>query len=114
MADTTPRSVPSRFHVRLPVSLRTRLIAANILIVGVSIAVLGYYVFYRGQQESAVLGNALTNSVRQKAFDDMTAEGAKQTQTMDGVFTAVRQSITNIGMSASAMLSEQAQLSNSS
>ncbi|HEX8993394.1 MAG TPA: cache domain-containing protein [Anaerolineales bacterium] len=114
MEDTTPRSARSRFHVRLPVSLRTRLIAANILIVGVSIAVLGYYVFYRGQQESAVLGNALANSIRQKAIDDMTAESAKQTQTLDGAFVAVRQSITNVGMSASLLLSHQAQFSSNS
>jgi GAF domain-containing protein len=114
MEDITPSSVPSRFHVRLPVSLRTRLIAANILIVGVSIAVLGSYVFYRGQQGSAVLGNALASSVRQKAFDDMTAQSVTQAQSLEEVFAAVRQNITNVGMSASLMLSRQAQLSSSS
>ena len=73
MADLTKRSPDSRIPIRLPVSLRTRLIVGNILITVVSIAALWYYVFFRGQQASAFLSDELDASVRQKAVDSLTA-----------------------------------------
>lgn len=106
MDDLTPRN-PSRFSFRLPVSLRTRLIAANILIIAVSISVLGYYVYYRGQQDSAFLSSQLDTSIRQKAVETLTTTSTTETQALNQIFSDVRQNLLSVGLSADLMLSRE-------
>jgi GAF domain-containing protein/HAMP domain-containing protein len=98
---------------RLPVSLRTRLIAANVLITAVAIAALGYYVYYRGQQSTAFLTNELDSSVRQKAVDTLTVASTTQTNTLNSIFTSIRKDITGIGVSTNMLLSREDQLGKS-
>ncbi len=111
MEDRTPRNLFARIAPWLPVSLRTRLIIANVLIVGISISVLGYYVFYRGQQTNAFLANELQSNVRQKAIDTLTSTADNSASTLNEMFKSIRTQITGVGLSADGMLNDQAFLS---
>jgi GAF domain-containing protein/HAMP domain-containing protein len=111
MEDLTPRHPSPKFALRLPVSLRTRLIAANILIIAISISALGYYVFYRGQESNAFLSNELDTSVRQKAIDTLTNTTTGQASTLNEIFTTVRKNITGIGLSTNLILVNEPALS---
>ena len=90
--------------MRLPISLRTRLIAANILIIAVSIASLGYYVYYRGQVSTAFLTSELDASVRQKAVDSLTSSIVGQANSLNGIFTTVKKDVTGVGLSTNLLL----------
>ncbi len=110
MEDRTRRTPLSRLSLRFPTSLRARLIIANILIIGVSISVLGSYVFYRSQQTSTFLANELQKNVRQKAIDTLTSTADNKTANLNELFASIRSQITSVGMSANMMLSRQAEL----
>ena len=99
--------------IHLPVSLRTRLIVANILITVVAIAALGYYMYYRGQQSTAFLSNELDSSVRQKALDTLSVASVNQANTLNSIFASIRKDITGIGISTSMLLSREDQLGQS-
>ncbi len=98
---------PPRTTFRLPISLRMRLILATILIVALSIAVLGAYVYYRGQQSTAYLTNELRTNLRQKAIDTLTSTSQSDADALDAVFTTVAQQITNVGVSVDNLLRRQ-------
>ena len=104
MEDVSPHTTSSRGLMRLPVSLRTRLIAANILIIAVSIASLGYYVYYRAQETTKFLTSELDSSVRQKAVDSLTASIVEQANGLNGIFTAVRKDVAGVGLSTNLLL----------
>lgn len=111
MDDTTQRPATSRPTVRLPISLRTRLIAANIVIIALAIAALGYYVFYRGQQSTNYLSDQLDQSIRQKALDTLTITGNNNAASLNDVFASIRKDITNVGVSTQQLLVQQNPLS---
>ncbi len=110
MEDRTPRNLLARLSLRFPRSLRVRLIIANILIIGLSVAVLGFFVFYRGQQTTALLADRLEANVREKAKDSLSSTGDIQTVLLNDWFTAMASQITSIGQSAGLMLSKQGNL----
>ncbi len=110
MADRTPRNPLARLSLRFPRSLRTRLIIANIFIIGLSITVLGYYVFYRGQQTTALLADKLEANVRERARDSLSSTGNLQTAALNDWFTGLAGQITSIGQSTGLMLSRQGTL----
>jgi GAF domain-containing protein len=107
MENPTPSVPRPRPALRLPVSLRTRLILATILIVAASIAALGLYVYYRGQQSSAYLTNELRTNLRQKAVDTLTTSTQANADTLNTLFGTVSQQITNVGVSVNSMLMRQ-------
>ncbi|MGE5073697.1 MAG: cache domain-containing protein [Anaerolineae bacterium] len=109
MEDRTRRNPLSRLSLRFPVSLRTRLIIANVLIIGISIGVLGYYVLYRSQQANNYLADTLETNVRQRAIDTLTVTGNSQAATLNELFASIRKQITSVGQSADVMLSRQVQ-----
>ena len=104
MEDVSQHTASPQGPMRLPVSLRTRLIAANILIIAVSIASLGYYVYYRGQQTTAFLSAELDSSVRQKAVDTLTASVTDQADTLNNLFASVRKDVAGVGLSTNLLL----------
>ncbi len=112
MENPTQTAKPQRTPFRLPISLRMRLILANILIVALSIAVLGAYVYYRGQQSTAYLTDELRSNLRQKAVDTLTSTCQADTDAINTVFTTVSQQITNVGVSVNSMLIRQDLLGN--
>jgi GAF domain-containing protein/HAMP domain-containing protein len=109
MDDRTRRKPLFSASLRIPVSLRTRLILANILIIAISVGALGYYVFYRSQQTSAFLSSELDTSVRQKAVDNLTSTGDAQAAALNELFAAIRKQTTSVGLSANMMLSRNAE-----
>lgn len=109
--EDLPQSSAPRSPFRLPISLRTRLIAANVLITAISIAALGYYVYYRGQESNAFLTNELDSSIRQKAVDSLTASSKSQADTLNAVFTTLRQNITSVGLTTNTLLAHEETLS---
>ncbi|MGZ6316169.1 MAG: hypothetical protein ACXWNQ_02830, partial [Anaerolineales bacterium] len=104
MEDVSQHTTSPRGLMRLPVSLRTRLIAANILIIAVSIASLGYYVYYRAQETTKFLTSELDSSVRQKAVDSLTASIGEHSNSLNGIFTAVRKDVAGVGLSTNLLL----------
>ena len=110
MENPIPAVKSPRPAFRLPTSLRTRLILANILIVAASIAALGFYVYYRGQQSTAFLTNELRSNLRQKAVDTLTSSTQANAENLNNVFSTVSQQITNLGVGVNAMLIRQESL----
>ncbi len=88
-------------------SLRTRLILANAIITIVAVAAMGYYVYLRSQQSSAVLANQLDTSVRQQAENELTASGDAQAAALNNFFTTVQHDIEDAGASAGALVSNE-------
>ncbi|MGE5073011.1 MAG: cache domain-containing protein, partial [Anaerolineae bacterium] len=110
MLNAKPPTILRKPSLRLPVSLRTRLILANILVIAVSIAALGYYVYYRGQESTTFLTTELESNVQSKAVDTLTTTSLTQAQTLNQIFTTVRTDVNRIGVTVNAMLSQQATL----
>ncbi len=96
--------------MRGPVSLRTRLILANMLITFLAIGSLGYYIFVRAQQSNAYLTNQLDLSVRQQARDSLLAASTEQANTLNNFFVGIRKDITNVGATAADLLSQKSTL----
>ena len=113
MEDFPKPPVPLRERLRLPVSLRARLIAANVLITAIAVAALGYYVYYRGQESTAFLTNELDTSLRDKAFDTLRTTGESQSAALNGVFATFREDITQIGFTTNTLLAREDMLANS-
>ncbi len=107
MEDSSQSNTPLRERIRFPGSLRTRLIAANVLITAISVAALGYYVYFRGQQSTAFLANELETSTQQKAFDILTTTSKSQADALNGIFASFREDVTQIGLSTDSLLSQQ-------
>ncbi len=98
---------PPRTPLRLPVSLRMRLILSMIVIVVVAIAILGAYVYYRGQQSSAYLTSQLRSNLSQKAMDTLTSRSQADANTIDNLFTVASQELENLGVGVNSMLYRQ-------
>ena len=91
-------------------SLRTRLIATSIIVTALAIAAMGFYVYYRGQQDTNTLANLLDTSVRQQAQANLTATSNEQVAIINTFFTDMRRDIADAGASAGQVLSRQAAL----
>ncbi|HTP03235.1 MAG TPA: cache domain-containing protein [Anaerolineales bacterium] len=108
--EDSPRASTPRSFLHLPISVRTRLILANVLIVGISIAALGAYIFYRAQQATDYLSQVLESNVRQKAVDTLTATSKGQTDSLNAIFASLRQNVNSVGLNAGSLLTHQARL----
>ncbi|OIN98012.1 MAG: hypothetical protein AUJ21_00030 [Anaerolineae bacterium CG1_02_58_13] len=93
-----------------PLSLRARLILSSILITGIAIAGMGYYVYYRAQQANAYLTNQLDESVRQQAEDKLIAASTEQAAALDNFFSSMRKDISTIGATTAKLISQEALL----
>ena len=70
-------------------SLRTRLILGHMIVTTLAVAGLGYYIYYRAQQQNAYLTDQLNKSVRQQAETQLNATSTEQAATLNGFFDGI-------------------------
>jgi GAF domain-containing protein/HAMP domain-containing protein len=88
-------------------SLRARLIAANILIVVLAILATGYYVYSSGQQANNALTAQMDTNMAQQARDDLSATGNSQAESLQNFFSTATSNISLIGSTAGNLLSHE-------
>ena len=103
------------FFSKLPASinslnLRTRLILGNLLVTFLAVAGLGFYVYYRAQQNNAFLIQQLDKSVLQAANDSLTSTNQDETNQLNNFFASAQANITSIGAAADNLLLQEAVL----
>jgi GAF domain-containing protein/HAMP domain-containing protein len=92
-------------------SLRARLILVSVVLTAAAIAAMGFYVYFRGQQATALLADQLEASIRQQAEANLNAESAEQVGVLNTFFGDMRRDITDAGTSAAQLLTKQTSLS---
>jgi GAF domain-containing protein/HAMP domain-containing protein len=105
--DAFEGKIRSEEPVRGYFSLRTRLIAANTLIVALAIAAMGIFVYLRAQESTGALSAQLAETVTQQAKDDLAANSQQQVASLNGFFTALRTQILDASSTAGSLLSNQ-------
>jgi GAF domain-containing protein/HAMP domain-containing protein len=93
-------------------SLRAKLILANMLVITLSIVGTAYYVYARSNQANAFLANQLDENVLQQAQDNLNNTSASHATELNNFFILMRRDITTIGATASNMLSQEETLGN--
>ncbi len=108
MMEDLPQQTPSPESSGGPLmSLRTRLILANTIIIVLAIVGMGYYVFFRAQQSDSYLTSQLDASVLQQAKASLASASTDQATTLDSFFSSVRKDITNVGTTSGNLLSRE-------
>ena len=92
--------------------LRTRLILGNIIVTFLAVAGLGYYIYYRAQQQDAYLTDQLNKSVLQQANDRLTTTGSGEANELNAFFASTAKDVTNLGTTTGGLLSQEASLDN--
>ena len=111
MQDTSEGRRQSESPVTGAASLRTRLIATNVIITALAVATMGYYVFVRTQQATTSLADQLDSSIRQQAEASLTRISSEQVGVLNAFFVDMRRDISDAGTSAAQLLSQPAGLS---
>ncbi len=96
----------------LPLSLRGKLIAGNMLITLLAIFGMGYYVYFRAQEANNYLTTQLQKSVNQNANNQLTAIANEQSARLNFFFASKSHEITLIGSNLNSLLSRESLLSN--
>ena len=110
---TQMKSLPSRiFTVVNSYSLRMRLILGNMIVTLLAVAGLGYYVYYRAQQQNTYLTDQLNTSVMQQANDKLATTGSGEANELNDFLNSKAKDVTNLGAAAGRLLSREATLGN--
>ena len=103
------KSIPPRISkTASSISLRTRLVLGHMIVTFIAVAGLGYYVYYRAQQQNAYLTNQLDNSVRQQAEIQLVATSTEQAATINDFFATISKNVESVGTTADILLSNEA------
>ena len=94
-------------------SLRTKLILGNILIIIIAVVGTGYYVYSRSSQANNFLANQLDKDVLQQAQDKLNNTSTSQATELNNFFVLMGRDITTVGTTASNLLSHENALNNS-
>jgi GAF domain-containing protein/HAMP domain-containing protein len=95
-------------------SLRAKLILANMLIIVMAVVGTGYYVYTRVNQANTYLANQLDKNVLQQAQEKLNNTSASQATELNNFFVLMGRDITTIGTTASNLLSHGTTLNNPS
>jgi GAF domain-containing protein/HAMP domain-containing protein len=93
-------------------SLRTKLILANTLIITLSIIGTGYYVYLRTNQANSFLASQLDKDILQQAKDQLINTSSSEASNLNNFFLFMRRDISIIGTTASNLLSLESTLNN--
>lgn len=107
MKNISQKPSHSRSAFLISSNFRTRLIIGNVAIAFVAVAVLGFYVYYRAQVESAYLTSQLDNSVQQHAEDELSATSTEQANALNDFFSSAKKDITNLGSTTEKFLTQE-------
>jgi GAF domain-containing protein/HAMP domain-containing protein len=95
-----------------PQSLRARLTLGSILIVFVSLAGMGYYVYYRVQEANTFITSRLEENARRDAEQSLATTGAEQAAVLNNFFASVGEDIRKIGTTTENLLIQENLLNN--
>jgi hypothetical protein len=114
MNNQPPSNISAEKKNRLfgSLSLRTKLILANMLIIVVAVVGTGYYVYMRANQANTYLADQLDKNVLQQAQEKLNNTSASQATDLNNFFVLMGRDITTIGTTASNLLSQETTLNN--
>ena len=90
---------------RLSISLRAKILLGIILIVLLTVAAMGYFVFYRSQSTNEFLVNQVGVSVNQEIENSLTATVSREASTIHLFFATTRNVIELFGNASGTLLS---------
>ncbi len=91
-------------------NLQTRLILGNLIVTFIAVAGLGFYIYYRAQQDNAFLADQLNKSVLQHANDSIGATSSEEANKLDEVFSSAQTNITILGTTTYNLLDQETTL----
>lgn len=106
MTDTqTPHQQTEIKKQRNAVSLRTKILLGNLLIVLVTVAAMGYFVFYRSQAANEFLVNQFDISVTREIEDRLAIITSNEVNDISIFFSSMKNAIETFGTTTGAYLS---------
>jgi len=106
-----PKRSPLQWLLSLPLNLRGKLVAGNMLVTLLAILGMGYYVYYRAQETNRFLSARLEQSVRQSSESALNAGIREQADRLDGFFSARSKDVSLIGLALERLLQREPDLS---
>jgi GAF domain-containing protein/HAMP domain-containing protein len=94
------------------ISLRTKLIIGNMLIIILAITGTGYYVYSRSNSANTILAKILDKDVLQQAEDELNFTSSLQATELNNFFILVRRDINTIGSTTTNLLVHETTLDN--
>lgn len=111
MADTqTPRPQTEMIKQRNAVSLRTKILLGNLLIVLVTVAAMGYFVFYRSQAANEFLVNQFDISITREIEDRLAIITSNEANDISIFFSSMKNVIETFGTTTGAYLSNDSSI----
>ena len=108
MSDTQSlQSHPIEVRQHNAVSLRSKILWANLLIVLVTVAAMGYFVFYRSQAANKFLTEQFDTSVTREIENRLTVIVSNEVNDISIFFSSMKNTIDTFGSTAGAFLSNQ-------
>lgn len=107
MTDTNISKVITK-NIKRPtsISLRAKILLGNLLIVLITVAVMGYFVFYRSQAANEFLVNQFDISVTQEIENRLTVIVSEEANDISNFFSSMKNVIDTFGTTTGALLSD--------
>jgi GAF domain-containing protein len=106
MNESSTTQVPKKFtRQRGAISLRAKILLGNFLIVLLTVAAMGYFVFYRSQATNDFLVNQVGVSVDQEIENRLAATVSREANTTHLFFSAIKNAIEFYGNTAGIIIS---------
>ena len=106
------KSFAKRTALLSSLSLRTKLILGNMLIIVLAIVGTGYYVYSRTNEANTYLTGQLDKNVLQQAQDSLTNVSAARASDLNNFFVLMSRDIATVGTTSSNLLSHETVLNN--
>lgn len=102
----TPQVPKNNPRQRGPFSLRAKILLGNFLIVLLTVAAMGIYIFYRSQTTNDFLVNQVSTSVNQEIENRLAATVSREANTTNLFFSTTRNAVELFGNTAGSLISK--------
>lgn len=111
MTDTQPQHILTEItRQRNAISLRTKILLGNLLIVLVTVAVMGYFVFYRSQAANEFLASQFDISVNREIENRLDITVSDEVNNVSLFFSSMKNVIDTFGTTSGAVLSNDSSI----
>jgi GAF domain-containing protein/HAMP domain-containing protein len=105
-----PHSLAQFIRQRNAISLRTKILLGNLLIVLVTVAAMGYFVFYRSQAANEFLANQFDISVNREIENRLEITVSDEVNNISLFFSSMKNVIDTFGTTSGAVLSNDSSI----
>jgi len=111
MNDENPsQTLNDNLNLKSDISLKTKILLGNLLIVLLTVAAMGYFVFYRSQASNEFLVNQFDTSVTREIENRLAVVAANEVNEISIFFSSMRNIIDTFGTTTGALLSNESSI----